>query len=1161
MRINVLRHAFAVTVFLSQLATIAPLIAEQAAVSDVVAAPAVGSVSALPGQPAQQMREHLRYLDRRLRLRLSRIADASSPEGQALVSRDEIQRLRRHLRSLETRLHGWELDEATTLIRKVRALRPLVDNLERAVESPETAAGGLAGLRRALRVEWPPAPGLKAGEGDDCAGALEVGDGIYFGDTSTATPDGEGCYAGARDVWFAYSSPATVEVVADTFGSGFDTVLSVHTGCPGTWDNQIACNDDTFGAQSAVAFEAQAGARYFIRVAGCCGDSGAFGPLTLNVGPGGVISGTATDAVTGGPVASVEVVATTADDFYAGSALTGPQGDYAISGLVAGTYHVYTENAGDYLREIYDGVLCSAGGCLPSTGTPVAVSSGETTGGIDFALQVGGTISGIVTEAATGDPIPGVAVRLWDDLGNEVAYESTSTTGHYSIAGLPPGTYRATAEDEQYRDELYDDIPCPGGGYGGCDPSPGTPIEVSLDTTTGGVDFALERLGIITGFVSESATGFPISSAGVDVWDESGDLVGYGSADATGAYQAGGLDAGTYYVTTRSFGYFDELYDDLPCEPDCDRATGTPVAVSLNSTTAGIDFALERLGAIAGRVTHTQTGEPIENADIKIRDPFGNILERAHANSTGYYIGEELVPGNYTATAEDYYHRDELYDDVPCEDGDCDLAAGTPIAVSLGTVTSDIDFELERMGAISGRVTDTLTGQPVIDARVEISTVDGFWLGAAYVDASGSYIVEGLEPGSPIAFAVSFEYLDELYDGIACEDFACDLAAGTPIAVGLNSVTTDVDFELQRLGTISGQVTHALTGQPVDGVRVDIHDGSGSYRRTYTDQAGIYSAEGLVPGVYFAIADDYGLEGELYDDIPCETGCDPTTGTPIVVSLNATTPGIDFDLLPSPICAATDTELCLAGDRFRVEVDWEDFDHAIAPAFAEALTADTGYFYFRDPDNIELVVKVLDACVAPYHHFWVFAAGLTNTGVELTVTDELTSDERSYTNALGTTFQPIQDTVAFATCGATAASAAAGSSPGLWQPPIWASPQKAVCSPSATGMCLNAGRFLVEAVWESPGGNGGSAQAIQLTGDSGYFWFSGPDNVEVVVKVLDACGLAPFHSFWVFAAGLTNVEVTLRVTDTESDEVWEYVNPQGTAFQPVLDTGAFATCP
>ena len=107
----------------------------------------------------------------------------------------------------------------------------------------------------------------------------------------------------------------------------------------------------------------------------------------------------------------------------------------------------------------------------------------------------------------------------------------------------------------------------------------------------------------------------------------------------------------------------------------------------------------------------------------------------------------------------------------------------------------------------------------------------------------------------------------------------------------------------------------------------------------------------------------------------------------------------------------------------------------------------------------------------------------------------------------------------------------------------------------------NGGRFAVETHWQTADGDSGTGSAIQLTSDTGYFWFFGPDNVEVIVKVLDACGLPGFDNFWVFAAGLTNVEVLLRVTDTESGEIQEYQNPQGTAFQPIQDTDSFANCP
>jgi len=89
-----------------------------------------------------------------------------------------------------------------------------------------------------------------------------------------------------------------------------------------------------------------------------------------------------------------------------------------------------------------------------------------------------------------------------------------------------------------------------------------------------------------------------------------------------------------------------------------------------------------------------------------------------------------------------------------------------------------------------------------------------------------------------------------------------------------------------------------------------------------------------------------------------------------------------------------------------------DARRSVLPATAVPLTGDTGYFWFFDSANIELVVKVLDGCPVNEHH-WVFAGGLTNVEVELRVTDTLTGDVQDYTNAAGSPFQPIQDSSAF----------------------------------------------------------------------------------------------------------------------------------------------------
>jgi PAP2 superfamily len=115
------------------------------------------------------------------------------------------------------------------------------------------------------------------------------------------------------------------------------------------------------------------------------------------------------------------------------------------------------------------------------------------------------------------------------------------------------------------------------------------------------------------------------------------------------------------------------------------------------------------------------------------------------------------------------------------------------------------------------------------------------------------------------------------------------------------------------------------------------------------------------------------------------------------------------------------------------------------------------------------------------------------------------------------------------------------------------------CIEDDATLCLQGGRFRVVARWADFAQGSGPGHAVSAGDGSGGFWFFNPANPELTVKLLDAC--APFDHFWVFAAGLTNVEVQLTVTDTETGRVKQYFNPLGRAFAPVQDTAAFATCP
>jgi hypothetical protein len=114
------------------------------------------------------------------------------------------------------------------------------------------------------------------------------------------------------------------------------------------------------------------------------------------------------------------------------------------------------------------------------------------------------------------------------------------------------------------------------------------------------------------------------------------------------------------------------------------------------------------------------------------------------------------------------------------------------------------------------------------------------------------------------------------------------------------------------------------------------------------------------------------------------------------------------------------------------------------------------------------------------------------------------------------------------------------------------------CEPDAETLCLQDGRFRVTASFDTASAPSGHAQTVPLTSDTGYLWFFDETNVEVVVKVLDGCAVN--GRYWVFAAGLTDVEVELRVEDTTTGEQWTTSSPQGVAFEPIQDTSAFDTC-
>jgi subtilisin family serine protease len=115
-------------------------------------------------------------------------------------------------------------------------------------------------------------------------------------------------------------------------------------------------------------------------------------------------------------------------------------------------------------------------------------------------------------------------------------------------------------------------------------------------------------------------------------------------------------------------------------------------------------------------------------------------------------------------------------------------------------------------------------------------------------------------------------------------------------------------------------------------------------------------------------------------------------------------------------CVGDSGTACLVAGRFKVEMSWRAAATSTAAArVVQAGLEHSAILFFHNPDNWEVLLKVLDGCVLN-GHYWVFFAGATNVEFEITVTDTHSGQSKTYANPLGRAAPPVQDVAAFATC-------------------------------------------------------------------------------------------------------------------------------------------------
>lgn len=249
---------------------------------------------------------------------------------------------------------------------------------------------------------------------------------------------------------------------------------------------------------------------------------------------------------------------------------------------------------------------------------------------------------------------------------------------------------------------------------------------------------------------------------------------------------------------------------------------------------------------------------------------------------------------------------------------------------------------------------------------------------------------------------------------------------------------------------------------------------------------------------------------------------------------------------------------------------------------------ESGILYFFDRDNAEVLVKVLDACAVNQYR-WVFVAPVTDLAFNLFVEETATGKVWEHRNPKGGRTASTESDVAAFPCAAAAADAppaAAGGGEGTGvelvdtgfpvteaavAPPILAAPAPVVVAqaiaPNEATACepqpvtTLAGGYTVNMCVEYlKDGNPEVTEARDFGLDSeqsGLLYFFERSNAEVLIKVLDACGVNGYR--WVFVAPVTDLAFNLSVVSPNPDDkVWTHSNRLSQTAEARSDNAAFS---
>lgn len=225
----------------------------------------------------------------------------------------------------------------------------------------------------------------------------------------------------------------------------------------------------------------------------------------------------------------------------------------------------------------------------------------------------------------------------------------------------------------------------------------------------------------------------------------------------------------------------------LVCAPPCAAAEGGSTATT---------------GGIAGKVTEVSTQKAIAGIEVcafAAGAPISNEETEGEADciktgAAGEYSISALPAGSYTVGFGDPFPSTLNYV-TQFYNGKSSPAEATPVSVSVGAVSENIDGVLEEGAEISGTTTSAATGAPIEGALVCAAKAGASpeLVGCAFSGAGGSYTVSGLPAGSYDVLSGGAGYAFEYYDNVGA------IAEATAVTVGAREAKQGVDLALPVL--------------------------------------------------------------------------------------------------------------------------------------------------------------------------------------------------------------------------------------------------------------------------------------------------------------------------------------------------------------------------